>query len=222
MAKLVTKSEFGRLAGVAPATVTNNIKPDKRLYPAIVGDRIDSQHPTAQAYIDEMQKRPAAKRTKGKGYSGERKIQAKKRQADSQSIEIDMSDDFTIDSPGDMSELQSRSIGDILQEFGTEIAFLDWLRACKSIEDINEKRTKNAAANGLLISRDLVKLGVIEPIDTALTLMLTDAVKTSVRRLDAMQKTGATLKAREDYMREQLASVIRPLKAKLKRTMKNA
>jgi len=40
--------------------------------------------------------------------------------------------------------------------YGTDIAFSDWLRAVKIIEDINEKRLKNEHTISELVSRQLI------------------------------------------------------------------
>ena len=68
-------------------------------------------------------------------------------------------------------------LGEILEQHGTDTRFVDFLRARKYLESIQQIEIKNAQAAGDLISRSLVKVGVIEPVDTALKKLLTEKYK---------------------------------------------
>ena len=89
-----------------------------------------------------------------------------------------------------------------------------------AIEDINEKRLKNAQTKGELVSRELVKLGVIDPIDAAHIKLLTDGAKTIARRVTAMHDAGRPLDDVEKFVKNQITSFIRPIKAKVARALK--
>jgi len=124
------------------------------------------------------------------------------------------------DIPEDLDDFVDMTLREILQRFGTKTAFLDWLKATKSIEDINEKRLKNAQTRGELVNRDLVKLGVIEPFDTAFNKLLTDGAKTIARRVCAMNGAGRSVADCETFVADQISSFIRPAKAKINRALK--
>jgi ribosomal protein S20 len=113
------------------------------------------------------------------------------------------------------------SLRELIGRFGTDIAFKDWLAATKQIEDINEKRLKNATTRGELVSRELVKNHIVEPIDAALQKLLTDGAKTMAKRVDAMINAGRSVDECETYIRETISSFIRPMKTKVSRTLKN-
>ena len=124
--------------------------------------------------------------------------------------------------PEDIIEFLDMSIRDLIFRFGTDERFLDWLKAVKAIEDINEKRLKNARTKGELVSRELVKVGVIDPIEAAHIKMMTDGAKTIARRVTAMHGAGRPLEDVEKFVKEQITSFIRPLKSKIKRALTNA
>lgn len=104
---------------------------NRKLKPATVGKRIDAAHPVAVAYLDEH-----AEKKKHKLIGNAVKNEAKKLSA------IEKLKD---ESYADMS------LRDVVEKYGTDPAFSDWLRATKLIEDINEKRIKNTTSEGELV-----------------------------------------------------------------------
>lgn len=123
--------------------------------------------------------------------------------------------------PEDIKSFAHMTLAELIKRFGTDGAFVDWLRAVKSIEDINEKRLKNAVTRGELISVKLVKTGVIEHFDTAFTKLLSDGAKTIARRVLAMGGAGRTVPECEEFVADQISSFIKPAKAKIARALKN-
>lgn len=126
------------------------------------------------------------------------------------------------DIPEDIRKFADYTLRDLIAQFGTDVAFLDWLKATKAIEDIHEKRLKNAEKAGELISRAVVSDGLISTIDGAFTRMLTDGAKTIAVRTHSLVTTGADVGDIEDLVSKQLTTFIRPTKSKLTRVLKNA
>lgn len=124
--------------------------------------------------------------------------------------------------PDDIKAFADMTLRELIQRFGTDTAFLDWLKATKSIEDINEKRLKNAATRGELVSRSLIKVGILDNIESAHTKLLTDGKKTIARRVHAMAKAGRTVEECEKFIDDQVSSFLKPMKAKMSRALKNA
>lgn len=124
--------------------------------------------------------------------------------------------------PKDIKNFAHMTLSELINRFGTDIAFLDWLKATKEIEIINEKRLKNAQTRGELVNRVLIKNGVIEPFDTAFNKLLTDGAKTIARRVSAMTGAGRSVEDCEKFVADQMSSFIKPMKAKISRTLKNA
>lgn len=123
--------------------------------------------------------------------------------------------------PEDIKAFADMTLRELIIRFGTETAFKDWLAATKQIEDINEKRLKNATTRGELVNRELIKRGVIEPIDAAHIKLLSDGAKTMARRVVAMTGAGRSVEDCEKYMKDTISSFIRPVKSKVTRQLKN-
>jgi len=213
--EIISRAEFARRANVSAAAVTKACT--KRLIKAVVGKRIDAAHPDAIKYLESQKPKvdivingetfkPAESK---RGWDA--KNEQKKKDDQSQPIEV----------PENIEEFADMSLRDIIDKFGTDVRFLDWLKATKEIEIINEKRIKNAISKNELVSRELVKFGIIDPIDSTFTKLLTDGSKTIARRATAMQDSGRSLADIEDFVKDQIASFIRPMKAKIKRSFKN-
>ena len=130
-------------------------------------------------------------------------------------------EDQIYDMPEDIQAFADMTLRDVVEKFGTDVRFLDYLKAVKEIENINEKRLKNAETQGKLVSRELVKLGVIGPIDAAHIKLLTDGSKTIARRVTAMHDAGRPLGDVEKFIIDQITSFIRPVKSKIQRALKN-
>lgn len=275
--KLVNKSAFARIAGVSQPSISRATT--KKLKPALVGNKIDLNHPAVIKYIADQQRvenepaqgidslyqtavdhcqstdkfnastisknlsigyaravrifkmmqiagtdkplppppPPRVPRDKKKS-PPDKKIQ-KKKQISFNDIE---SGTILHDIPDDITAFAHMTLTELIQRFGTDIAFVDWLKATKSIEDINEKRLKNAVTQGDLISRKLVKLGVIDRINTAHQKLLTDGVKTINKRVRAMTKADRSEKETEEFIIDQISSFIKPMKVKMVKALRNA
>lgn len=124
--------------------------------------------------------------------------------------------------PDDIQTFGHMTLFDLIEKFGTDGRFVDWLSATQKIEAINEKRLKNASTEGELVSRKLVRTGVIEPIDACHIRLLTDGAKTIARRSAAMSAAGRPVEDIEKFVAEQITSFIRPVKSKVSRALKNA
>lgn len=131
-------------------------------------------------------------------------------------------DDHIFEVPEDIQAFAEMTLRELVQQFGTDIRFLDWLKATKAIEDINEKRLKNAETEGKLVARALIKVGIIEPFDAAHIKLLTDGAKTITRRVTAMHDAKRDLDEIEKFVKDQITSFIRPVKAKVARALRSA
>lgn len=129
-------------------------------------------------------------------------------------------EDELLEIPEDIQAFADMTLRQLVEKFGTATRFLDWLNATKRIEDINEKRLKNAQTRGELVSRQLVKVGILDPVDTAHRKLLTDGAKTIARRVTAKNAAGDSLESVEEFVVDQLSSFIRPMKAQVSRIVK--
>ena len=122
----------------------------------------------------------------------------------------------------DPSDLETKSLSELCEIFGTDEKFKNWTDARKKLTEIEKNQITNAKSIGLLVSRDLVKMGIIDPIDSTFATLLTDTAKTIAIRAVAMADAGNDVREIEKLIVDQISSVIRPAKAKIKRILKNA
>ena len=126
------------------------------------------------------------------------------------------------DIPQDIQAFADMTLRELIHRFGTDTAFVDWLNATQKIEAINEKRLKNAQTKGLLISRELVKVGVIDVFNSAHLRQLKDGAKSIAAGVISKHAGGAELSETEAFVSDILGSFIRPIKNKIARSLKNA
>ena len=124
--------------------------------------------------------------------------------------------------PEEIEAYADMTLRELISRFGTETAMIDWLKATKEIEIIHEKRLKNAQTEGKLVSRDLIKLGVIDHYEAAHIKLLTDGAKTIARRATALHAADTDIGEIERFVKDQITSFLRPVKTKVERTLKNA
>ena len=193
MPRLVSRAELARIAGVSRATVTELCKQGS-LVDAVEGKHVDLDHPAARAYLER------------RGVSPE---------------DISSLANFGEGSSEDLAELAS-ILSPLTERFGTEPAFKEWLDALKKIEEIREKRLKNEALEGELISRELVKTHVFGAIESSNRRLLSDTPKTIARRLYAAAKADEPVEEAEKVVRELISSQLRPVKDTAARVLRNA
>ena len=128
----------------------------------------------------------------------------------------------TIDIPEDIQAFADFTLRELIEKFGTDTRFVDWLSATQKIEAINEKRLKNAQTKGELISRELVKNGVIDTFNAAHLRLLKDGAKSIAAGVISKHAGGAELSEVEAYVSDILGSFIKPVKGKITRVLKNA
>lgn len=241
MARLVSRAEFSRLAGVSDAMVSKLCRPGGKLSPAGVGRRIDVDHDSAADYLRSKgvdptkvepspavePEKPAASRRRADGGArqskgaGERtggRAGARRAAKSPEPVAVpDPGDD-----PEDIERLADRTLRWITDNFGTKTAFKDYLEARKRIADIREKELKNAETEGRLISRDLVQTHVFGTIEALTRRLLGDEPKTLAQRVYSMARAGEPIEEAEKVIRDGISSQIKPVKLRVVRTLREA
>lgn len=123
--------------------------------------------------------------------------------------------------PEYISDYADMTLREIIYRHGTDVAFADFLKALKEIETIEEKRIKTAKAKGELVSRKVVKEGVLDNIDSFLDLLLHDGSKTLSVRVPALSKSGKSNEEVEKYISDQITKFIIPMKKKIKSALQS-
>lgn len=205
----VSKSEFARIAGVNASTVTRIAK--TILKNSCIGNCIDTLHPDAADYLKKRNREDVAPPPKPRGQAvvKERKKKAAAAEPAEEMI------------PEEISAFADMTLREVISRFGSDARFTDWLKALATIENIEDKRLKNAKARGTLINRELVARGVIDPIDSMHRQLMTDGARTIARRVTAMHNAGRDMTEIERFVTGQISSFIKPVKPKIERAMRH-
>ena len=228
------KSAYADYVGVSAAAITKATRVGGILHAAMLGKKLDTTHPAAVAYMAEHADEVTVSVNGGPAVPLEQfndeigippvidpASKPRGHMAKNQSKKEGKYEEGSFTVPEYIGDLADMTLRDLIMKFGTDVRFVDWLKATKEIEMINEKRLKNAEAEGTLVSRHLVKVGILEPLDSAHIKLLTDGVKTIARRTVALHESGKDLAAIEEFIADQVSSFIRPVKAKVRRALKN-
>lgn len=114
------------------------------------------------------------------------------------------------------------TLREVIQRYGTDQRFLEWLKATKEIETIQANRIKNAEKVGELVNRELMKKGVLDVLDGAFTRMMTDGAKSVAAQAHSMSQAGLPVEDIEQMVSKQLSTFIKPTKSKMARSVRNA
>jgi len=285
MAKnLQKRSEFAKLAGVAPSAITRQCRPGKPLAPACVGKRIDADHPAAVAYV-ESQKSPSwdeavaqsgtdplyaeaveacqragrwaaefisqelgvprdrgrvlARLIRAAGAHGRPappedppkpkplkpvpRGQAAVREARKQAPPVDPAgagEPEVVEIPPEIQAFADMPLRELVRRFGSDVRFLEWLKAVEKLEVIEARRLKNAETAGRLVARDLILKAVIDPIKSAHLRLLSDGAKNIAAGVQSKALAGATLPELEPYVADVVGSFLKPVQAKIARGLR--
>jgi len=220
--KLVSQPDFADISGLSTPTVNAHCQPGKALHKCVIGGKIDLEHPDAVAYIEaRIQRHTDSKFTKPMTKKSSSTAEAVTAWTDAQTAESRHRAKMA-ELAADMRELAHLSLSKLIYYFGEDIRFLDWLKAIKMQEKIEEVRLKNAEKEGTLVRRELVHVGVMMVLDSALRGMLTDGAKTIATKSHAMAKSDRSVDEIEEYISGILGSYLKPAKAKMSRNLKGA
>jgi len=245
--RLISRADMARFAAVSKAAITKACA-GKLLGPACQGDRVDADHSLVAAYLKKRGKKVPPPSEVRPGKRGAVSAQAPTPPPKSD-IEWDEEptappkrgrgrprnppDDPTKDvghmrpPPGvvEGSNEDLKGLTDLLdplvQRFGTDQRFSDWLSSLKDIELIREKRLKNGETEGGLISRELVTLHVLGAVDAAFKRLLGDAAKTIAAKVTDIVRSGGGLEESQRAVREQVTRQLKPVKDKVARNLRH-
>lgn len=232
--KLVSRVKFAESCGVNPSAVTRACAPGKALAAACEGKRIDANHPDALTYRRKRQEAAVAAEL-GVSAAKARKIAERVSPAvpaeptpwpsapapppaPTAAPPIPEADEV----PPEIAAFADMTLRELIRRHGTDIRFLDWLKALKEIEIIQEKRLRNAERSGELVSVQLVRDGVIDVFNTAHLRIMGDGAKKIASGVKSKALAGATTQELQDFVADVLASFLNPVKNKVVRTLRNA
>lgn len=229
MARLVTRSEFARIARVTPGSITRAAR-RRDLAEALSNGRIDVDHFAAREYLrrhgvadPQVPGTPAAAPRAPSPAAAPviPEITPPAKSAPGRpparvppaSPAPEPTSPAQIEAPDDLDEFRDWTLQQLLDEFGTARRFVDWLDAMRKLEDVRAKRLANLEREGKLIQREPVRTHVFGIIDATFRRLLTDAPKTTARRLYGLAKSGAPIEEAEAEVKDINSSLVKAIKA---------
>lgn len=212
MATIVSRARLAELRGVSKAAVTKALRGP--LKAACVDDRVDLDHPDVQAWLGSGKppkgKADGAPTAAAKKLSSAPPAPTKGRPAPSKPPPATLPlRPPKLDPRGFASELAPFTLSDIVERFGSVRSYLDLTDANGKRERAYALRLKNDAAEGKIISRELVRTHIFGALDGAFRRLLGDSAKTIARRVYALAKGGTPIEEAERVVVEIISSQLK-------------
>ena len=204
---LITKAKMAEIAGVSRSAVSKACRVGA-LKPAVCSGQVDVKSEAARAYF------------RKKGIDPD--VVLKSADPITKNDDIQFPSDPLPGGDADPGVYENMTLRQICAIFGTDDRFKHWTSARKTLTEIKRNDIANAKAAGLLVARDVVKAGIVDPIDSVFRTLLTDTSKTISIRLKAMADSGSDADELKKMVVDQISSVIRPAKTKVQRVFENA
>lgn len=226
---LITQAELAALAGVSRMAVSKACRPGKALHPAVVRKKLDRMHPAVHAYINtprpvRVPRAAAEAKSRGDAAAAAAAAQGCGHRAQGlarERVAPPPTDTNPLDLlPADIRALVDKPLRELVEIFGTDANFTDWVKAVHEVEKVHALRVKTGKASGELIGRDLVADHVIDPINTLHERLMTDGSKTMASELYAMGRADRTEREFEEYLIDYIGAFVRALKPKLVRAVR--
>ncbi len=212
---VLSQKEAAELWGLNPATVCRWCKPGQPLSQALVGKKLDTDHPSVAAFIaGRAAAKPSAKAHK---FPAQVVADASKRAiGKSRSLESG-EENFAF-----FAELGDLTIRQIAEKFPGHSQLNEYLKAWDLYEGARKKQLANDALRGELVARHLVETFVFGFIEESHRKLLNDASKTIVRRAYGLSNSGQPIEEAERMARDTITSILRPVKQKMAQRLKEA
>lgn len=203
---LVTKAHFAKTAGLTRQAMTPMTKKSGALFKALCKSKIDTESEAAKDFLRKRDIDPSTAFAQVIDGTKPRKPPT-----------------FKNKKPVDIEpeELENMTLAQVVDLFGTDQDFEKWTRARKTLTDIRKNDLANAKEEGQLVSRNLIKTGIIEPIDAAHTKMLSDGARTLTATIIELFRAEKDLAEIEKEASKIIGSFIVPVKSKVERVMRN-
>jgi hypothetical protein len=202
----VSKKDFSDLAGVSKAAVSKAIRENR--IPVLPDGTIDASAPECASYIAAKKERSKTKKPgKAREKPGPKKKSAPRGRPSIDRPPFPIPDEDDISSAMDKLALERRKLAAQAQQL----------------------ELKNAQIERRLVAREIMISGVWNPLETFLVRLLTDGAKTITSTAFSLIRSGLEAEARgedgvtrenvEVAIREEISSIVKPLKRDIKRAL---
>lgn len=214
--ELISKSAFSSRAGVSPAAITKACQKGGRLNDALgPAGKIDANHPAATLYISDQ-----IKKSKGKPGQANKKPSKVGRSAAKEDKKEQASQRSSAFNPDLILEYEDMTLREIVEQHGTDVQFLDWVKAAKEIISIEEKRIKIKKQKQELLPTEVFEK-VISTFEEAHMKILNENKVTISLEAHQNQQAGYDVSKTEELFEKIVGSTISSAKKKLVRWMKD-
>lgn len=209
--RLMSFSDFGKLVGLSRSAICRASKQEHLLKPATFNTQIDLDHPASKKYLN---KKKLKINFEEEGYPETKSENSLELQLQTFSEEQP--------NPNSVTDFLDMTMREIFSKFGTIDGFLNYLKATQIIAMVNEKNLKNSVLEGKLISRDIVKKGFFDPVNTAHLRLMTDGAKNISATVRAKVMSNESSAVIEKIVAEMIGTFIKPAKLKMIKALKDA
>lgn len=232
--RLISRAELARRADVSKAAITQRCAKD--FVPAIVGKKLDLDHPVIQSFLTERGvQTPAPARAPTRSRKAARPAPPEPTGSRDEGLgeqfaptafrpDLPPDDPRRAFSPGSPEDLEY--LGSLLEPlvayFGTDEGCKNWMIALREKENIRAKRLDNEETEGLSIPREFVVVHILSLLEETNKRLLGDMPKTLVRRLFSLANTGATHTDGEREAREAVSSHLDAVRQKISKSIRDA
>jgi hypothetical protein len=196
---LVTRTNFAKMAGVGLTAISEAVK-SGALAKAMVGKKLDANHPDAVLYLQRNKARLEAKKRRNQDNIGNKVLTEK------------------LDNK--VEEFMDLTLREVIEFFGTDEKFSEWLRAAKTIEDIREKQLKNRVTQGELIPRELVRTSVFAYLEILNLRLLGDSPRTITARVKESLEAGESREKIEKLVGELIGIQLKGAQLRIRRSLR--
>lgn len=213
---VVPQKEAAALWGLNPATVCRWCKPGGPLAKALVGKKLDTDHPTVAAFIAGR----AAQKPDARGHKFPEQVveqAATRATGKGRAFESPAEENFAF-----FADLADMTLRQIAEKFAGHPQFDAYLKSLDLYESGRKKQIANDLLRGELIERHFVETHVFGFIEESHRKLLTDAPKTISRRAYGLANSGQPIEEAERMARDTITSVLRPVKQKIAQRLKEA
>lgn len=214
---IISGGELAKICGLSPSAVSRALNGGKLSAAKTGKSRVNIEHPAAKAYIKEAKKLirgyAAGRKKRGQGSPALTGVEA------APTVTTEQAQAILDELPEEIRAVGELTVYEVVKRHGTDAAFVEFLKAVEKIEKIHKTRLENAATEGTLVNRDLIKRGVIEPIDTAHKKLISDGARAIAQRVAAMVEAGRSVADCEAFVADHIGSFIRGAKLKAVRVL---
>lgn len=212
--RLMTRAAIAARMGIREQVLSRYLL--HSLKRAVVGDRVDYNHPDVIAYYRRRRVKDTSKALHPLDNGQDLTVPIPEPTEAEIPTPMTMETELLLE---DVKGYMDMTLRQLVEKHGTVSSLKDYLDAVKLLMDIEAKDLKNNLTSREYISRDFVKTHVLGLIETVFVRLLNDVPSTLVDDILVRNKAGSTREQLEAHTRSLLSKEIQSLKEKARRNL---